>query len=75
MRRDMISPQGRHSIGGARKSPSDTTNLSPLWGYPMLTIKKTGAHAPAYALMPLQGSHPHYEEHVILVRDPGSSPG
>ena len=29
---------------------------------------------PPYALMPLQGSHPHYEEYVIIVRDRGSSP-
>ena len=48
-----LAPKGRHRIGGVRKSPSETINLSPLWGFPILP-NITGAHAPAYTVTSLR---------------------
>ena len=55
-------------------SPRAAQQICHPFGVTLCCQQKTGAHAPAYALMPLQGSHPHYEEYVIIVRDRGSSP-
>ena len=38
-----LAPAGRHKIVGARKSPSDITNLPPRWGCTELRYK---THAP-----------------------------